>query len=286
MDFNCEHMRSMRATGQHARIGAFTCLVIGGILHPWPSTATTLTNNLSSLSYTLVVNVGDTVVWLNPGGGTNYVESLDGEWTSGILQQDESCAFTFTKAGFYAYRMRFSTFGVVTVRAWTDAPPAVTLNIPMDGLVIGQSSPLQASTTNDENIAKIEFFANSLPIGTATNAPYVIAAWYPTNYGPSVLLAKATDRQEGVTWSSPVTVTRGPPFGVWGPRLLPSGQILFFYNAIQGSRGASYCLSRSEMPVLTNLTLLRVVASPGVFVDESPVAGAPCRFYVIPPIYR
>ncbi len=267
-------------------VRVFICLTISGLLHAWPIMATTLTNNLSSLLYTLVVNVGDTVVWLNPSVGTNYVESLDGSWTSGTLQQGESFALTFSDPGFYPYRTSFSTFGVVTVRAWTDAPPAVTLNIPMDGLVIGVSSPLRASTTNDENIAKMEFFANSLPIGIATNAPFIIPAWFPTNYGPSVLQAKATDRQGGVTWSSSVTVTRGRPFGVWGPRLLSSGQILFFYNAIQGSRGASYYLARSEMPVLTNLTLLRVVASPGVFVDERPVAGALCRFYVIPPIYR
>jgi hypothetical protein len=50
--------------------------------------------------------------------------------------------------------------------------------------------------------------------------------------GQYVLVAKAIDRQGGVSWSAPVNVMIGPTFAVWGARRLPTGEALFFYNAI------------------------------------------------------
>jgi hypothetical protein len=58
------------------------------------------------LHYYLAVNVGDTVVWLNQQQSppTNYVASYAGDWSSPVLGPGESFAFTFTNAGFFAYR--------------------------------------------------------------------------------------------------------------------------------------------------------------------------------------
>lgn len=95
-----------------------------------------------------------------------------------------------------------------------DAPPAVTLKAPtgtLSGTVV-----LSATAVDPIAIAKVDFYANSTLIGTATAAPYTIN-WNTTTLtttSESVSLsAKATDA-DGSVGSSPastVTVNNGPP---------------------------------------------------------------------------
>jgi plastocyanin len=256
--------------------------------------ATTVTNYLNYPSYyrwqySLGVNVGDTVVWVNQwptNSGTNYVESYGGEWKSPPLNSGDSFSFTFTNAGFFAYRAR-DAFGTVTVMAWTNAPPALTINTLVDGFVLASNWQVwvQASVTNPENLAQIEYFANSTFIGTATNSPFGVW-WFTMQEVPRVLMAKATDRQGGVTWSPPVNVTVGGDFDIWGPRLLPTGEFLFFYHVdwVWGGQ-----IGAADTPLLPlnicnfnhyTYSNLASVGWPGVFVDESVRGGArPRRFY-------
>lgn len=264
---------------------------------PERAEATTVTNYLNYpwSQYSIAVNVGDTVVWVNQWpqyAGTNYVESYGCEWKSPPLSPGDSFSFTFTNAGFCAYRTRVvyrpdPTAGTVTVVAWTGAPPAVTINTPVDGSVVLWSL-VQASVTNTEDLAQIEYFANSDLIGTATNSPYGVW-WNPAQQGQHMLVAKATDRQGRVTWSQPVNVTRGRGFDIWGPRLLPTGEMLFFYNAVP-TQTSGYIVA-SDSPIFTNNVCssynymnLGAVSLPGVFVDES-VRGAAVlrRFYTVIP---
>jgi Bacterial Ig domain len=156
-------------------------------------------------------NAAHTVWWVNQQDpfyyGTNYTESYGGEWKSPPLNLGDSFSFTFTNAGFYAYRTGtmggYNNLqpGTVTVQAWTDAPPAVTINTPVSGAILSDIGPglIQASVTNVEGVAEMQFFANSTLIGTATNAPYAILWRSGPPQGQYVLLAKATDRQGGVT---------------------------------------------------------------------------------------
>jgi len=267
---------------------------------PTQTQATTVTNylnyNYGWPQYSIAVNVGDTVVWVNQWT-TNSVESYGGEWKSPFLNSGDSFSFTFTNAGFYAYRTLANTpsptVGTVTVLAWTGAPPAVTINTPVDGSAVGLSQLVQASVTNMEALAQIEYFSNSVLIGTVTNAPYWLW-WGSSQTGQSVLIAKATDRQGRVTSSPPITVITGGGrggFGVWGPRLLPTGEMLFFYNA--DNTGVPGYVSSSDSPYFpynvcfsgnyTNSNL-GWVRWPGVFVDEGVrISVAPRRFYAVVP---
>jgi len=95
-----------------------------------------------------------------------------------------------------------------------DAPPVVTLTAPtgtLSGTVV-----LSATVVDPIAIAKVDFYANSTLIGTATSAPYTIN-WNTTALttgSESVSLsAKATDA-DGNVGSSPAstaTVNNGPP---------------------------------------------------------------------------
>jgi plastocyanin len=211
---------------------------------PERAEAVTITNYLGGYDswplYSLAINAGDTVVWLNQEPawqGTNYVASYGGEWRSPSMSFGDSFSFTFTNAGFYAYqigtRISSSTLnlsGTVTVHQWTGASPALTINTPVEDQHVLPSSLVQASATNAENLLQIDYFANSILMGTATNAPFGIG-WVPNKGGSYVLIARATDRQGAVAWSQPVNVIEGPTFGVYGSRLLPTGELLFYYNS-------------------------------------------------------
>ncbi len=277
----------------------FSAIFLFGL--PERAETSTITNDLhyGSWLYSLAVNAGDTVVWVNQwpqNAGTNYVESYGGEWKSPALNSGDSFSFTFTNAGFFAYRTKAGA-GTITVVAWTGAPPALTINTPVDGSVFSWSwgTWVQASVPNPEDLAQIEYFANSNLIGTATNSPYGVG-WRPAQQDQYTFVAKATDRQGGVTWSQPVNVTGrgGSPFYVWGPRLLPTGEMLFFYNAV--STAIPGYLASSDSPRFpynvcsaNNYTNSNLgwVRQPGVFVDESVRGGAvQRRFYAVIPGVR
>jgi len=159
------------------------CLPVWLLLFLGRVEATTITNYLEDCwycwLYSLTVYAGDTVVWVNSGLGwpTNYVESYGGEWSSGPLLPGDQFSFTFTKPGFFAYRtLEPELSGTVTVMGWTDAPPAVAINMPMDGAVVPWQWGIRvlASATNTADLVSIEFYANADSIGVATNSPYTV----------------------------------------------------------------------------------------------------------------
>lgn len=97
----------------------------------------------------------------------------------------------------------------------TNSPPTVTLIAPEDGFAFNAINPLplQASASDsDGSIRRIEFFADSLKLGEATSAPFVVT-WTNVLLGSFFLTARAIDNSLGVTVSPPVLVhaTNGPP---------------------------------------------------------------------------
>ncbi len=253
--------------------------------------ATTITNYLAPpvewQQFSIAVNVGDTVVWVNPGQ-TNYVESYGGEWKSPLLGVGDSFAFTFTNSRFYAYHTgtvlggAALVSGAVTVNAWTGAPPALMINTPVEGSVVPagyHATLLQATLANGADLLQVEYFANSTPVGVSTNAPYAIQ-WQPTTQGPYTLVAKGTNPQGGIAWSEPIHVCANPSRTVWGARVLPSGEVLFFYNALWGRPGWGVGCSTNPIP-LARYTVLVPVFAPGVFVDGRPRQGVSQQFYAV-----
>jgi len=260
--------------------------------------ASTITVGLQSQYwplYSLAVNAGDTVTWVNWQQsflGTNYVESYGGEWKSPPMNLGDSFSFTFTNPGFYAYRTGTAGApgallpGAVTVSAWTNAPPAVTLNSPVAGSVLSftEGGWVQASVTNADGPAEMQYFANSSLIAIATNPPYAIAwgPFLPEAQGQYLIVAKAIDRQGAVAWSQPVSVTVGPEIAVWGAKRLPTGEMLFFYSSEPNGSALHFTIHSSDSALMTGATPLAQVIYPGVFVDEGLRGTAvPRRFYSI-----
>jgi plastocyanin len=272
--------------------------------------AATITNILSSPGWqmqVLNINAGDTVVWVNQQTSppTNVVESYGGEWGSPQLNPGDSFSFTFTNAGSYAYRtgMPRQTYnrvgalpGTIAVSGWTSAPPAVTINTPVEGFALPQSfEPLmvlvQASVTNNERIASIEYFANTNSIGKAYSPPFGVL-WEMSGLsgsatpapGPYALLAKAVDRDGSVTLSQPVTVLVGPFDYSWGARVLPGGHMMFYYTADMDWPGtaAAFVVSSDSLAWRNSYVLTEIDVGSGVFVDEGlpPTAGQ-SRFYFV-----
>jgi len=95
----------------------------------------------------------------------------------------------------------------VLIHVTTDTPPTVVILSPHSGNVfyLGQPVPIVASVADaDGTIAKVEYFANGVLLGTITSPPYTFN-WVPTVPGAYALTAKATD-DHGITASS-VTLT-------------------------------------------------------------------------------
>lgn len=86
------------------------------------------------------------------------------------------------------------------------APPAVTLTAPSGSLA--GTVVLSAAVIDPITIAKVDFFAGSAPIGTATTTPYTLN-WDTTTVadGQLSLKATATDVDGNVGSSAAVTVT-------------------------------------------------------------------------------
>jgi uncharacterized protein (TIGR03118 family) len=98
-----------------------------------------------------------------------------------------------------------------------NAAPAVTLTTPTGSLV--GTVTLSATVVDPVAITKVDFYANSTLIGTATAAPYTVSWNTATITGTAsvALYAKATDADGSVGSSATTTVTLGsstpPPVG-------------------------------------------------------------------------
>jgi len=160
------------------------------------------------------------------------------------------------------------------------------INMPAEGSILGTNgyNVLQATATNGVEIVSIDYFANSQVIGTATNPPFWIQ-WWPEALPQRdvVLQARTTDAGGSIAWSPSVHATLGPTFYLWGGRTLPTGEFLFFYNAIPG--GATHALGAvNTLSFFQTYTYLTDVIWSGVYVDEAVRGGAiPERFYAIVP---
>ena len=107
----------------------------------------------------------------------------------------------------------------VTVNTPANAAPTVSLTAPANGTVATApaSFTLTASAADsDGTVAKVDFFAGTTAIGTATASPYSIS-WSNVAAGTYSLTAVATDNAGATTTSSAVSVT------VNAPPSLPAG---------------------------------------------------------------
>ncbi|HVS52917.1 MAG TPA: Ig-like domain-containing protein [Opitutaceae bacterium] len=102
------------------------------------------------------------------------------------------------------------TSSAVSVSA-SVANPTVALTSPAPGSALNANTPVTLTATatgGAGTVAKVDFFAGTTLVGTATSAPYSVS-WTPTTIGAVSLTARVTDSANATATSSAVSVTVG-----------------------------------------------------------------------------
>lgn len=105
----------------------------------------------------------------------------------------------------------------------SNAAPSVTLTSPVNGATFASAPAITLSadaSDGDGSIAKVDFYAGTTLIGTATSEPYQVT-WTPSANGEYRLSAVATDDKGAFTTTPAVKVRVGPP-----PAYSISGQVI------------------------------------------------------------
>jgi plastocyanin len=68
-----------------------------------PNKVTVLIKDFDFAPMDVTIPTGGSVTWTNRDGEPHTVTSVDGQFRSGALDQDQSFTFTFAKPGTYAY---------------------------------------------------------------------------------------------------------------------------------------------------------------------------------------
>ena len=170
------------------------------------------------VSRNMTVNAGDTVTWVNRDGtlhdtvsGVNRVPN--GIWRSSLFGLGGSFSFTFSNAGTYPYYCTphvfppFNMVGTITVLA-VNAPPTVGLTSPQNDAMFpaGATVLVEANATDDNRVARVEFFANGNLVATDVDSPFS-ALLNNVAAGNYLLTAKAFDAQGLSATSAPVRIS-------------------------------------------------------------------------------
>src|SRR5437667_495149 len=199
--------------------------------------------NFSFSPKTVTINVGDTVVWTNTGGG-HTVTGDGSDLFCGTNSIPTSCSHTFNTAGTFPYhciphQFSFNMVGTVIVQASANTPPSVTITNPVNGAVFAAPAnvTVQAKASDaDGNVASVELFANATLVGTVTTAPYSLTA---SNLaaGNYALRAVAVDNGGLSSTSAVVNISVVTPVSVTvSPPLITNGLFQFNYTADTGLR--------------------------------------------------
>jgi hypothetical protein len=121
-----------------------------------------------------------------------------------------------------------------------NVPPTVTLTAPANGATFTAPATVTltaSASDSDGTVAKVDFYAGSTPLGTATAAPYGYT-WTNVAAGTYTLTAVATDNLGATTTSAAVTVTvtNPPP----PPTGLPTGWSSADVGSVPFPGNASY----------------------------------------------
>ncbi|MEO6035241.1 MAG: Ig-like domain-containing protein, partial [Verrucomicrobiota bacterium] len=201
---------------QFPKVLGWMMLFAAGVIH-----AANITVSMSGFQFVpknQTINLGDTVTWVNRDGaqhdttsGVNRVPN--GIWRSPLFGNGGSFSFTFNNAGIFSYYCTphalppFNMTGSITVVV-PNAPPSVAITSPAEGstFTAGQTVTIQASATDDNRVAKVEFFANGNSVGADSSSPYSIM-FNNLAAGNYALTATAFDDQGLSGTSSPINIS-------------------------------------------------------------------------------
>jgi hypothetical protein len=193
----------------------------------------------------LTINVGDTITWMkaDPSLYGWLCQGYFGEWSLCAATQSDKVSLSFNTAGTFVYQTFYAAcssnivsaeqtaVGTITVKAWTNGPPAITLNSPIEGFYYdpGAPVPLLASVTNQPEVLAVDFYADSDWLGCVFTSPYQLTRSIPP--GAHALTAQVTDMTGNVATSAPVNITVFPSFALFlfDLKRLTDGAMLFHY---------------------------------------------------------
>jgi len=198
----------------------------------------------------MTINVGDSITWQLVTDRSGFmVQEYFGEWSSPWITNGGHFTHTFLAAGNVVYQtgecgvppppgVSFCQgqlgVGTITVKAWTNSPPAITLNSPIEAFYYnpGAPVPLLASVTNQPaDVLAVDFYSDGDWLGCVFTPPYQLDRYPPP--GAHALTAQVTDMAGNVATSVPVNITVFPTFALFlfDLKRLADGAMLFHYAA-------------------------------------------------------
>jgi hypothetical protein len=149
----------------------------------------------------------DGTQWLTVPGGTVSGNNL-------VWRKVTFAALTTSKIRVWVTNALNTWSRITEVEAYTagSSGVSVALTAPTDGATFTAPAtiPITASAGGGSGIAKVDFFANGTPIGTALSSPYSIS-WGNVAAGSYTLTAVATDTSNATATSASVGITVNPP---------------------------------------------------------------------------
>jgi uncharacterized protein (TIGR03437 family) len=141
--------------------------------------------------------------------------------------KENNGAHTLTVTAYNNSAMTYSQSRNVTVDSTSHAPapPSISILQPSNGVEVAQSSTITLTakaTAASGSLTTVEFFSDglSLGLGALSSANVYLLQWISVPAGTHTVLAKVTDSNASVWYSSPITV-----IGQQGPNVYDEGVI-------------------------------------------------------------
>jgi len=196
----------------HRAIGMVGSVTVVGAANQAPTV--TLTDPAPNATFQTTDNINFAATASDPDGSVTKVEFLSDGNVIGTATSAPYSAQASLPAGTHSITARATDNGglstttspiTITVSA-QNSPPTVTLTSPADGATFQTTDTItfSADATDDQSVAKVEFFTGRTLIGAATSAPYSVQASLPA--GSYTVFARATDNTGQVTSTPSVTI--------------------------------------------------------------------------------
>jgi glucose/arabinose dehydrogenase/plastocyanin len=208
-------MKRITYLAMHATLG----LLVANLEHPVQA-ATTHSVDMIGFAFnpsTITIQSGDSVLWTMRDEFTSHSTTSgippstpNGLWDSGLLATGQTFTHLFNQAGTFTYYCvphAFTMSGSVTVQGGPNQPPVVTIVSPTNNasLPAGGMVTIEATASDDGDVASVQFFDGTTSLGTDSTSPYSVSA--SLSLGGHALTAVATDNLGLASTSSVVNVT-------------------------------------------------------------------------------
>lgn len=209
------HTITAKATDNENAVSTSAPIVIDVTFNTLPVVSITSPVNNSSVKSGAQITISATATDAN--GSIKKVEFFNGTTKLG---EDLTSPYSFTwsnaPAGSHTITIKatddengVTTSSAVKISVTSNTPPVVSITSPANNSSIksGAQVTIGATATDaDGSIKKVEFFNGTTKLGEDLTSPYSFA-WENAAAGSHTITVKATDNENGVTTSSPITIS-------------------------------------------------------------------------------